>query len=35
MGTKAKKLKAFRSRKSGLKTAKLIKKNLEVLRNLK
>jgi len=33
-GTKAKKTKAIRSRRSGIKTATQIKKNLEVLRNL-
>jgi hypothetical protein len=33
-GTKAKKPKAIRSKRSGIKTATLIKKNLEVLRNL-
>jgi len=33
-GTKAKKTRAIRSRRSGIKTATQIKKNLEVLRNL-
>jgi hypothetical protein len=33
-GTKAKKPKAIRSKRSGIKTATLVKKNLEVLRNL-
>ena len=33
-GTKAKKTKAIRSRRSGIKTATQIKKNSEVLRNL-
>ena len=35
MGTKAKKKRAMRSVKSGVKTAELIKKNLEVLNKLK
>lgn len=35
MGTKAKKPKAMRSRKSGLKTAKLIKNNQEILKKIK
>ncbi len=33
-GTKAKKPKAIRSKRSGIKTATLVKNNLEVLRNL-
>lgn len=32
MGTKAKKPRAMRSRKSGVKTAQLIKNNLEILK---
>ena len=35
MGTKAKKKRAMRSVKSGVKTAELIKKNLSILQNLK
>jgi hypothetical protein len=35
MGTKPKKKRAMRSVKSGVKTAELIKKNLEVLNKLK
>jgi hypothetical protein len=35
MGTRAKKPKAMRSRKSGVKTDKLIKSNHEILRKLK
>jgi hypothetical protein len=35
MGTKAKKKKAMRSVKSGVKTAELIKNNLRILQNLK
>jgi len=35
MGTRAKKPRAMRSRKSGVKTADLIKKNHEVLKKLK
>ena len=35
MGTKPKKKKAMRSVKSGVKTAELIKSNLEVLNKLK
>lgn len=35
MGTKAKKPRAMRSRKSGLKTAKLIKNNQEILNKIK
>ena len=35
MGTKAKKKRAMRSIKSGVKTAELIKNNLRILQNLK
>jgi hypothetical protein len=35
MGTKAKKKRAMRSVKSGVKTAELIKNNLRILQNLK
>lgn len=35
MGTAAKKPRAMRSRRSGIKTLNIIKKNLEVLKNLK
>ena len=34
MGTKAKKPRAMKSRRSGIKTSKLIKNNLEVLKKL-
>jgi hypothetical protein len=35
MGTAAKKPRAMRSRRSGIKTLNIIKKNLEVLKSLK
>ena len=35
MGSKAKKKRAMRSVKSGVKTAELIKNNLRILQNLK
>jgi hypothetical protein len=35
MGTAAKKPRAMRSRRSGVKSLKLVKKNLEILKRLK